>query len=257
MFLRQVDDPDNLGAEEEYKLKAVREKVQDQWKVDCRKRALEQLLAPECSKYEPVFPVFVPTSAKTAYLLRAGSAVSKKEFSQKMPVEYFHSIGQQEFGKKWRDMSEDAKHEAIHDLLMCPQYRKELLRMSGFDKFLGALEICIGGDQAQLAMIRKNFMRDLELCDFGACDMMSKLRSMNEKRQILGEQNSSLKAKVDRNNCYLFRLDLSAFHAGISPFHPPLSASFGDLILLGQIPPSASSTLATDLMYLQCQLRSW
>ena len=199
-FLCQVDDPDNLGPEEEDKLKDVRGEVEKIWGVGCRKQALEQLLSVGCSKYEQVFPVFAPVSAKTAFLVRAGSSMSKEEFKE-MKLEYFHCTGQQEFGKKdWKKMSDmNTQHDAVYDrLLNNEEQRADLLRMSGFDKFLKALDKCVGGEQAQLSFIRKNYHREIKALNLSDGDILPKLRSMNNQRLTLGEAADSLKDKVSR-----------------------------------------------------------
>ena len=196
-----MDDPTNLEREQAVKLEKARIGVEHLWGVGCRKTALETLLrSGQCARFQGVFPVFIPVSARTGFLVRAGTSMTEAEFvdGEGMDSENFNSIGQNHFGRRaWQSMSRREKAAAVYKLLQDPNDHKEFLRMSGFDKFLKCLENSLGGEQAQTGLIRNNFMIELKKENFAdGEDLYSVMRRLDDKRQIVNEDQDVLTRKV-------------------------------------------------------------
>jgi hypothetical protein len=191
----KIDDPDNLTVEERDKLSAAQDNVKKIWNVGCRERALKELInATECPRYDDVLPVFLPVSAKTAFLVRAGTSMTKEDFAESMDPECFSSIGLNQFGRKeWAAMRDSVERaNSVHDMLRKDQ--QELLNMSGFDKFLQCLEKLLGGKKAQADCIRKKFLVELSKDHFEISTEM--LHIVNDKRRLAGENETVLAEKV-------------------------------------------------------------
>lgn len=193
----KVDDPDSLpGTEDEVKLETTRQAVEKIWEVSCRKRALKDLVdSSECSMHQGVFPVFVPISAKAAFLLRAGSAMTETDFLEKMRGEHFQDIGQREFGKQWRSMNIEDKAKKMYEYVQNPSSQGDLLRMSGFANLLSSLERGVGGDRRQLGLIQKKLNSELSNSSLEIGNLKLQLRRIDDKLTLLKESKNELMKK--------------------------------------------------------------
>ncbi|CAB9499211.1 expressed unknown protein [Seminavis robusta] len=193
----KVDNPDGLaGTEDEQKLEKTRKTVENIFGVGCRVQALETYLDDSCSQHHDVYPVFVPTSAKTAFLFRAGSAMTEADFNSTMRPERFYDIGARHFGLGWRDMSQETKAAELCKIVKDESRSSDYLRLSGFEKLLLALEKGIGGDRAQLGLIQRKLKAELSEADFASGNLEHTVRSIDDKLVLLNQPKDHLKEKL-------------------------------------------------------------
>lgn len=129
------------GTEDKQKLDKVRMSVEEIFGVTCRERALQELCDTSCPRNSVDYPVFIPASAKIAFVFRAGSAMTEEEFEAKMRPEHYDDYGVMQFGEKpWENMDRKQQSSAFYDVVQNVKFKDFYEDRHAFNKILLVLE---------------------------------------------------------------------------------------------------------------------
>ena len=139
-------------------IKETRNKTIEIFGNHCSEESLQKVLALEKIKDEEhstneyaVSTVFIPISAKNAFVYRKASHVTVDTFCA--DEEIYDKIGKDEVGRQWTKKSLEEKVQLIRDIVNDPAQFKERLADTNFDTFLAILSYYIGGNEAQKTLL--------------------------------------------------------------------------------------------------------
>ena len=153
----KVDDPDNVEVAE--LVDEVRGKVAQIFGVGCRKRALDDVVAaakkgrPSANFPATESPIFVPVSARNAFLYRSACGLSFEEF-RNLDQTIIDKIGRSEVPAfKWKKYSQARKYKVAYEAVSDESEYSARLEMTNFDKFLMVLSYVVGGKETQASIV--------------------------------------------------------------------------------------------------------
>jgi hypothetical protein len=110
--------------------------------------------------------VFVPISAETAFIYRTASRLTFERFKL-LDKTLVDKIGMDEVGKsKWRKMSSEEKLLAAYTAVKDESAYNGSMATANFQKFLDALNKCVGGNEVQMQLIEKQHAIALNALSF-------------------------------------------------------------------------------------------
>ena len=152
----KVDHPDDK--EVAALVGEVSGKVAQIFGVGCREKALNDVVA-SVGKGEPACypakqsPVFVPLSARNAFLYRTACGLSFEQFRE-LDQAIIDKIGRSEVPAfKWKKYSQNQKYQVAYEAVSDEDEYAARLEMTNFDKFLKVLSYVIGGKETQAAIL--------------------------------------------------------------------------------------------------------
>lgn len=234
MTLNKVDDSEN--DEQRTLLKESRGAVENLFQVTDREKALETLLSVDrVVDMAPFLPAVVPISAMHAFLYRCGSRLSFDEFCH-MDREFIDSIGKESYGRQWKRFNDKKKLEKAFEAVSDEEQRQDGLQASNIDTFLTVLRCCIGGQERQGSIIRKQVdvaVGRMSRVDVD-CDLGDELRAAKVKLSKLGLSTEHLRGAFWQAYQNLSESAVTAFETSLSPtvFARPLEqlASYMDAL---------------------------
>mmetsp|Transcript_19929 Transcript_19929/g.56449 ORF Transcript_19929/g.56449 Transcript_19929/m.56449 type:complete len:672 (+) Transcript_19929:286-2301(+) len=158
----KVDNPDD---EEQMELvEEVREKVTQVFGSGCRNAALEAIVRGKGTEHrvdENPFAAFVPISAMHAFVYRTASSLPLKDF-EKLGMGLIDKIGLEEVSRfKWKKFNKKKKIQVAFDSIHNDDDYKERIAATNFDSLLSVLEYCLGGQEVQAKLIKKQIQVEL------------------------------------------------------------------------------------------------
>ena len=152
----KVDDPDDK--EVAGLVGEVRGKVAQIFDVGCREQALDDVIAAagkgEAARYPAEkSPIFVPLSARNAFLYRTAFGLSFDQF-RKLDNSIIDKIGRFEVPAfKWKKYPQTQKYQVAYEAVSNESEYAARLEMTNFDKFLLVLSHVVGGKETQAALL--------------------------------------------------------------------------------------------------------
>ncbi|CAB9500506.1 unknown protein [Seminavis robusta] len=216
-LLNKVDEPDDT--EQALLVKESQEKIASMFAVGCRAKALKQLPTLSGKKgakhsvpTSDLYPVVIPVSAIRAYFYRAASSLPFEEFRKKFDQDIIEKIGREEMNRnKWRRMSVDKKYKALYDLVVeGSEEDDEGIQGTGFDTFLCALSVSVGGHETQTKLLHSQV--DIALQSFQEeKQSFSQLMALHETSKVLDKDMGAIKQAFWTNYTSCKEESLDAF----------------------------------------------
>eukprot|EP00544_Gedaniella_sp_CCMP2646_P015827 CAMPEP_0202486258 /NCGR_PEP_ID=MMETSP1361-20130828/4862_1 /ASSEMBLY_ACC=CAM_ASM_000849 /TAXON_ID=210615 /ORGANISM="Staurosira complex sp., Strain CCMP2646" /LENGTH=781 /DNA_ID=CAMNT_0049115339 /DNA_START=490 /DNA_END=2835 /DNA_ORIENTATION=+ len=136
--------------------------------------------------------LFLPISAENAFVYRTVSKLSLEEYKQ-LDKDIIERLGQEEAGRmRWRAMTIEEKHSAVHAAVSDPSAFKERLESTNFERFLKILDHCVGGITTQTKILEMQLDVATGKVERGEEGIAEQLRSIYDRSKVLGKPTNHL-----------------------------------------------------------------
>ncbi|CAB9505889.1 unknown protein [Seminavis robusta] len=197
VLFNKVDEPDDT--EQALLVQESQKKIASMFGVGCREEAVKQLPklsgkkgAAHAIPISDLYPVVIPVSAIRAFFYRSASSLSFEEFRKKFDKEIVDKIGREELSRhKWRKMSIDQKYKALYDLVVDgSEDDEEVTQGTGFDTFLCALSVSVGGHETQTKLLHTQLDAAIQSMNNPSC---SQLKALHQKSNAINKDMGDIK----------------------------------------------------------------
>lgn len=98
-------------------------------------------------------PIFLPISARNAYIYRLASKVDSTRFKQ-LEQKLVEVIGKEQIGlRQWNKLTAEQQYDHAFDVISDPEVYQEGLQSSNFASLESILSYCVGGDKTQTDLL--------------------------------------------------------------------------------------------------------